>query len=618
MTLRSGIAGAAIALSVLGAGAYVRAAAEDSRVADAAMKGDAATVRALIVRGEDVNAAQGDGMTALHWAARRGDVDLIRMLLTAGANVGATTRLGGYTSLLMASRLGHAAAIEALVAGGADVNRADTNGTTPLMLAAASGRADAVKTLLTHGAKVDAVENTRGETALMFAAAMGRVHAVAALLEARAAVGVSSKVVDRKAAPLSPEEAAFLAAQAGGRGGRGGPATPPNASPAATAEPVAAADQYQQARGPDAPSPDSPPSGRGQGRGGQGRGGRGTPTGIAGVSRQYTQAELIGAEGGLTALHFAARQGNLEIVTRLLGSGADINATTGDHTTPLLLAIINGQFDLAAALIDRGANVTLASDNGVTPLYAALNVQWAPKTLYPQPRAYLQQKLTYLDLMRRLIDKGADVNARLRRKVWYSEYNFPLLGVDEVGATPFWRAAYASDVDAMKLLVEHGADPNIPTIKPAGRPRTGDAPGRETIDDISGVPPVPVGGPGIPPLLAAAGAGYGEGFAANSHRNAPTGFLPAVQYLVDVLGADVNARDHEGNTALHDAAARGDNAMIEYLVSKGADVKAVNRAGETTADMANSPVSRIEPFPATIALLEKLGARNNHRCKACS
>jgi uncharacterized protein len=336
------------------------------------------------------------------------------------------------------------------------------------------------------------------------------------------------------------------------------------------------------------------------------------------VSRPYTYAELINGQGGLTPLHFAVRQGDAASAVALLDAGATIDTQSGgDNTSPLLMAVINGQFDLAAVLLDRGANPSLASDNGVTPIYAALNVQWAPRALYPQPRAYLQQKLTYLDLMKKLLDKGVDPNVRLLKKVWYQEYNFPLLGVDELGATPFWRAAYASDVDAMKLLVSYGGDPNIPTLKPAGRPRTGDAGGRETIDDVSGLPPVPISGPGIPALQAAAGVGFGEGYAGNSHRNAPSGWLPAVKYLVDELHADVNGRDHEGNTALHHAAARGDNEMIEFLVSRGADVKAVNRAGETTADMANSPVQRIEPFPATIALLEKLGAKNNHRCKAC-
>jgi ankyrin repeat protein len=358
--------------------------------------------------------------------------------------------------------------------------------------------------------------------------------------------------------------------------------------------------------------------GTGRGGGGTGRGG-GAAAGIAGLTRQFTYAELASAQGGLTPLLFSVRQGHLDGAKLILDAGASVNATSGaDNTSPLLMAVINGHFDLADYLLTRGANPALASENGVTPLYAALNVQWAPRALYPQPRAYLQQKLTYLDLMTRLIEKGADVNARLNKKVWYSEYNFPLSGVDEIGATPFWRAAYASDVDAMRLLVSHGADPNIPTMKPAGRPRTGDAAGRETIDDVSGLPPLPTGGPGVPPIVAAAGTGFGEGFAGNSHRNAPSGFLAAVKYLVEEVHADVNARDHEGNTPLHNAAARGDNAMIEYLVSKGADVKAVNRAGETTADMANSPVSRIEPFPDTIALLVKLGAKNNGKCKACS
>jgi ankyrin repeat protein len=259
-----------------------------------------------------------------------------------------------------------------------------------------------------------------------------------------------------------------------------------------------------------------------------------------------------------------------------------------------------------------------ASDAGVTLLYAALNVQWAPKSMYPQPRAHQQQRLSYLDLMARLLDSGADPNVRLEKKVWYSGYNTDMSGVDETGATPFWRAAYASDVEAMRLLLTRGADPHIPTMRPPGRPRTGDVPGyRETIADVSGRPPVPVGGPGVPPLLAAAGSGYGEGFAANTHRYAATGFLAAIKFLVEEVGADVNAVDHEGNTAIHNAAARGDTASILYLVSKGADVTKVNREGMTTADMANAPVQRVEPFPETLALLMKLGAKNNNKCVSC-
>jgi ankyrin repeat protein len=279
------------------------------------------------------------------------------------------------------------------------------------------------------------------------------------------------------------------------------------------------------------------------------------------------------------------------------------------------MAVINGHFDLAKYLLDHGADPNLASDNGAAPLYGIVNVQWAPKALYPQPRAHQQQQSTYLDLMRALLDEGADPNARVRKKVWYSGYSFDLSGVDEIGATPFWRAAYASDVDAMKLLVAYGADANIRTIKPAGRPRTGD--GERDVQDVSGLAPVPLFAPSVTPLQAAAGVGYGEGFAANAHRFAPVGMLAAVKYLVEEIGAEVNAVDHEGNTALHHAAARGDNEMILYLVSKGADVTVVNREGKTVADMANGPVQRIQPFPDTLALLMKLGSKNSNKCVSC-
>jgi ankyrin repeat protein len=332
--------------------------------------------------------------------------------------------------------------------------------------------------------------------------------------------------------------------------------------------------------------------------------------------KALTYGQLVGNQGGMTALHLAARQGHVETVLALLEAGADVNASSaGDKTSPLLIATINGHFDLGKTLLDLGADPNLASEAGATPLYAAINVTWAPKALYPQPRAYLQQNLTYLDFMKALLDKGADPNVRLKKKLWYSGYNFDLSGVDEGGATPFWRAAYAGDVEAMQLLKEHGADPNIPTVKPPGRPRTGD--GTREAKDLSGLPPVPVGGPGVTPLQAAAGVGYGEGFAANSHRHHPAGLFRAAKYLVEECGADVNAFDHEGNTALHHAASRGDNEMILYLVSKGADVTRVNREGQTVADMANGPVQRVQPFPETVALLEKLGSKNNHKCVSC-
>ncbi len=338
---------------------------------------------------------------------------------------------------------------------------------------------------------------------------------------------------------------------------------------------------------------------------------------VAGLTRPYRYNELIGSQGGLTALHFAARQGAAQSVAALVDGGVAVNLPSpGDKATPLLVAIINGHFDIAAYLLEHGADPNLVSDAGVSPLYATLNVQWAPIAAYPQPRAHLQQGRTYLEMMNLLIQKGADPNVRVKRKVWYSSYNFDQSSVDEIGATPFWRAAYAADIEAMKMLVAAGADTNIATMKPMSRRFGGEGGGRGG-EDRSGVPPVPVGGPNVTPLQAAAGVGYGFGFAANSHHFSETGMLPAVKYLAEEAGADVNAVDADGNTAVHHAAARGDNEMILYLVSKGADVKRVNRSGQTTVDMANGPVQRTQPYPETIALLEKLGAVNNHKCVSC-
>jgi len=444
-----------------------------------------------------------------------------------------------------------------------------------LMLAAASGNLEAVEALIRRGADINAIESVHSQTALMFAAASDRVDVTRVLLERGADPLMTTKVVDLEALTAAPGEEALQQAQR-----RPTPAPGTEAAPAS------------------APTPRS--------------------ADVAGVTRAFRYNELIGRQGGLTALLFAARQGAKDTTKALLDGGADVNqVSTADRASPVLMATINGHFDLAMSLIERGADVTLASDNGATPLYATLNVQWAPKAFYPQPRAHLQQQTSYLDLMKTLLQKGADPNARLQRKIWYSSYNFDVLRVEEVGATPFWRAAYASDIEAMRLLVTHGADPHVPTSRPAGRTTRGDAGQQTAAEDQSGKPPVPVGGPGVPPLHAAAGVGYGEGFAGNAHRFAPSGMLAAVKYLVEEHGADVNALDHDDNTALHHAAARGDVEMILYLVSKGADPKKVNRQGETTADMANGPVQRIQPYPEARDLLVKLGAKNNNKCVSC-
>jgi len=313
----------------------------------------------------------------------------------------------------------------------------------------------------------------------------------------------------------------------------------------------------------------------------------------------------------------------------LLDGGANINeVSVSDSTSPVLHATINGHFDLAMALVQRGANVKLASIHGLTPLYAAINTYWYPRSRYPQPQSVQLQKTTHYELMQALITAGADVNARLTKNIWFFGYsncgnaNCGLELLD--GTTPFWRATYAVDLEAMKMLKAAGAIDTMPSYRPPqlGRRRapTGFAEGMtppgvdKWLDSAAKAVPA---GIGTYPIHSAAGVGYGNGFAGNAHRHAPDGWLPVMKYLVEELGHDVNKRDLNGYTPLHHAAARGDNEMILYLVSKGADPKAVGRDYRTTVDLANGPVQRLRPFPETIQLLEKLGARNNHRCVSC-
>jgi uncharacterized protein len=696
----------------------------DSPVADAAMRRDRDAVRALLQNGADVNAAQGDGMTALHWAAGHGDVELANMLLYAGARVDAVTRNGNYTPLHLAGRAGNAQVVGPLLKAGADPNApTSSGGATPLHFAAAQGDPATVAALLAGGAAVDRREAAFGQTPLMWAAANDRTAAMSVLLEHGADLDLAShveQIPDRENELRTQQRARNArvtairnadrppqAEQPAGRGGRGeraqsadstaerpaggrgaaagerqdraeaaagaaaerrdsaaveqrdtaaagqrdaaaaaeqrdttaaaekrdtaaaaeardtaaaaeardtaATAEQRDAAAAATSDSTAAAkagEEKKTAAAETKPAADAEPADAKPAE----------PTGPVPENLSYSQ--LVGGKGGLTPLLFAIREGNTAAAIALLDAGADVNQVSeGDHTSPLLMATINGHFDLATLLLERGADPNLASDLGATPLYTTINVEWAPKSLYPQPTAQKQQTTTYLELMDLLLTAGADVNARLKNHLWFMSYNFDLLDVNTAGATAFWRAAYATDVQAMKLLLAAGADPTVPTLKPAGgrRGRSDDSPDDDDEPELdpSGLPPVSPGGPGVYPIHAASGVGYGEGYAANAHRHVPDGWLPAVRFLIEELGADVNARDLNGYTPLHHAAARGDNELILYLVEKGADVTAVSRRGQTTADMANGPVQRVSPFPETVALLEKLGAKNNNNCKSC-
>lgn len=487
------------------------------RLIDAARAGDARLVQALLKQRAEVDAAAGDGMTALHWAAYGGDREVVRLLIAAGANVNARGARG-LTPLLLAADTADGVLVESLLKAGADPNLANPRGTTPLMRAAAAGGVESVIALLKCGADVNARETARQHTALMFAAARGRVEVIRAL----AAHGADLNAVSRTVANTSE-----LLDEDG--------------------NPIPAASR-------------------------------------TGATQQRTRGDgLAYGIGGRTALQYAAREGLQAAAAALVEVGAGVNTVNPlDGSTALIVAIANGHYDLAKYLLEHGADVNVATKDGLAPLYATIETQWAPvswtPTAFTAANGIVQQQTGYLDLTKALLARGANVNARLTKSVWFSPPHHNVSWAKAAGATAFWRAAQADDVAAMRLLVAHGADASIAASD------------------------------GTTALAAAAGVGW----AGNFSTTAPNAFLAATRYLVEEVALDVNAANTAGYTPLMGAAWRGDNELVNYLVSKGARVDARNKRGWSAADMANGPFIRGAQvpvkYPNTIALLKTLGA----------
>jgi ankyrin repeat protein len=576
--------------------ALLSSAAGDTRLADASQQDDVAAVSSLLSQKVDLNEAQGDGMTALHWAASNDDLKLVQMLLAAGASVKAETRMGGVTPLFLACKNGDAAMVEALLVAGASATAPDAHGTTPLMIAAAAGRAGAVKVLLDHGADANAKETTHGQTALMFAAAYNRADAIRVLVAHGADPKITSKAVDPGCGSIFDVDGCVETDENGDPVDENGKVIQKDkdkdkdgdkdktdgkaasdgkpAAPDKSAEVAQLQEQVQKLSAEVDELKKHPGDKRKNSK-------DATAEKTAADAKKKKERKGATVMGGMTALLFAARDGQLDAARALVEAGADVNDVgAGEKLTPMVMAISNGHYDLAKYLLDHGADPKLASDSGLTALYATIDMQWAPYAWYPQPIT-AQEKTSYLDLMKALLEHGADPNARIKKKIWFRALPDDSAWVDTGGATAFWRAAQSDDLAAMKLLVEHGANPWMAT-------KEGDT-----------------------PLMVATGLGW----ALNFSRNAPESWMAAAKYCLD-LDADVNAVDEKGYTALDGAAFRGDDAMIQFLVKSGANVDIKSKKGDTAADFANGPFHHSIPHPETVALLEKLGSGNSHNCRS--
>ena len=504
-------------------------AAGRSEVADALKAGDLAGARKLVEQHADVNAPQSDGATALDWAVYRSDKEMVDLLLGAGANARAASREGS-TPLWLASINGDAAIIAALLKAGADANEHLPLGRTPLMAASRTGNVEAIQVLLDHGADVNARETLRGTTSLMWAADEGHAAAIQLLIQRGADFKARSDMTER------------------GRGPALGKANDPRKQVAAQGRALAAGRALDLRDLSALRGDNNGIGGQGAGgiaRGGRTRGGR-APNGRAtdGVDQGFDQNDDAAVAafgfrgrpapkdgGALTPLVYAVRADDLDSVKVLLAAGADVNQVTGYGWSPLLVATQNRYYRLGAYLIDHGADVNLANHGGWTPLYLATDNRNIESGDYPVRKG----DMDHLDFIKLLLDKGANVNARMKdstetRTVFTNQW------LDENGATAFLRASQSGDLVLMKLLLAHGADPKIDTVLH------------------------------VTALEVAAGVGWVEGI---TYEWSPEATLEAVKMLLD-LGLDVNAQADTGRTALHGAAHKGRTDIIQVLVDHGA------------------------------------------------
>ena len=456
-------------------------------------------------------------------AAQNQDRETLQALVRQHANLDAT-QADGSTALQWAAHWNDLEAVKLLLGAGANPKRANRYGVTPLSEAAALGNGDMIEALLESGADAKGLTTADGETVLMTAAQSGSVQAVQVLLDHGADINAKENYRGQTALMW------------------------------AAAERHPGVVQLLLDRGADWK--------------------------VRSLARDTSMPKLSAASsvtpmarGGLTALHFAAREGDIETARAMLDAGVDPNILDADNTSSLVVSVLNKHYAFAKFLLDRGADPNLADVRGRASLYAVLDLRNEDYSALPSRKE--DDPLPSLDLIAELLDHGANSNAQLIR-------NLPgKSGMDsgditlDAGATPLMRAARAGDHAAMRILLQHGADPKLTTKE------------------------------GNTALLFAAGVGYRD----KNTRGSEADALEGLKLLVG-LGFDWNQVNDKSETALHGAAGRGADSLVEYLVKNGAKLDAKTKTGLTPLDYAmgkNVTTQLPVPHDGTVALIRKLG-----------
>lgn len=476
-------------------------------------------------------------------AARNEDKAEVRALIARHTDVNGVLP-DGTTALHWAVRSDDLETVELLIRAGARADLADPAGVTPLSLACANANASMIRKLLAAGANPNAADPT-GLTPLMIAARIGTVEPLKVLLDAGDAVNARDRL----------EQTALMIAVRENKSAAVGLLLDRHSE-------VNAATRVGK-------TPERRPPGAGGGSHGVGIVRGGWP------DRGYQDA----TPGGMTPLLYAARNGSVEISRMLLEAGADVNLPQANKISPLMMAITNDHMDIARLFLDRGAAVNAVDFWGRSPLWAAVEMRDVELSRTGEHDVDRQSALAFIAT---LLDLGANPNARTAEVPPLRRFLMglgDLSWVDFTGQTPFLRAALSGDIEVMRLLLEKGADPNIPTFS------------------------------GTTALMAAGGVNWVVGQTWTESKESQ---MEAIKLCIE-KGADVNAANSMGLTAVFGAANRGADDILAFLADKGARLDVKDKEGRTPMTWAEGvflATNAPERKPSTIALIEKLQRRS--------